>query len=291
MSTAGRLTKVFEQSEHVSYHRNDRFVIMSDCHRGVGNHGDNFLKNRHIYLAALNYYNQRKFTYFELGDGDELWENKEMEQILQVHRDVFSLLSKFYRDGRLYMLYGNHDLQKRKEKFLRNHCTAFMCEESGKRNDLFPGLEVKEGLVLEECDTGRQIFLVHGHQGDFFNDTLWRVNRFLVRHVWRKLELLGMENPMSASGSGKVKTKVEKRLMEWADNNQQVMIAGHTHRAKFPTGAGSYYFNDGSCVRPFSITGIELEKGVLRLVEWSVMTRGDQSMYIGRKVLEEEKTE
>lgn len=287
MSTSGRLTKVFGQADCIYYDRNDRFVIMSDCHRGAGNAGDNFLKNRHIYLAALRYYNQRKFTYLELGDGDELWENKEMEQIFHVHREVFAVLSEFYRDGRLYMLYGNHDIQKKNKKFFGRHCTGFCCEESGRKWDFFPELKVREGLLLEECGSGRQIFLVHGHQGDLFNDTLWRVNRFLVRHIWRKLELLGMENPMSASGSGKKKTKVERRLIEWANRNHQVMIAGHTHRVKFPTETEGYYFNDGSCVRPYSVTGIELENGVLRLVEWSVMTKGDYSMYVGREVLAE----
>ncbi len=144
---------------------------------------------------------------------------------------------------------------------------------------------------MEECGTGRKIFLVHGHQGDLFNDALWRVNRFLVRHVWRKLELLGMENPMSASGNGKRKTKVEQSLMQWADDNHQVMIAGHTHRVKFPADANSYYFNGGSCVRPYSVTAIEIEDGVLRLVEWSVMTKTDFGMFVGRTVSDEVKIE
>ena len=140
---------------------------------------------------------------------------------------------------------------------------------------------------MEECGTGREIFLVHGHQGDLFNDALWRVNCFLVRHIWRKLELLGMHNPMSTSGSGKKKTKVEMRLAEWARDNRQLMITGHTHRMKYPEDAEGYYFNAGSCVRPYSVTAVELENGVLRPVEWSVMTKTDYSMYIGREVLAE----
>ena len=272
MSTSGRLTKVYRQAEHICYDRNDRFVIMSDCHRGIGNPGDNFLKNRQIYLAALRYYNQKKFIYMELGDGDELWENKRMEPILRVHREVFELLEEFHKDGRMYMLYGNHDIQKKHSEFLQ-------------------GISVREGIILEECGTGRKIFLVHGHQGDIPNDALWRVNRFLVRHIWRRLELLGMENPFSAAGCGKRKSKIERRMSEWADHNRQIMIAGHTHRVRFPSEAESYYFNDGSCVHPFYITGIELERGVLRLVRWSVMTREDFSMYIGREVLSEVKPE
>ena len=38
-----------------------------------------------LYLAALRYYNKRAFTYLELGDGDELWENRSIERIRQMH--------------------------------------------------------------------------------------------------------------------------------------------------------------------------------------------------------------
>ncbi len=287
MSTSGRLTKLYGQAEHICYNRGDRFIIMSDCHRGVGNVGDNFLENRHIYTAALQYYWQRDFTYLELGDGDELWENKNMQDIIRVHADVFELLSRFYKAGRLYMLYGNHDIQKKKERFLRKHCGTFECHESGEQKELFPGLVVREGLILEECESRRQLFLVHGHQGDLLNDTFWRIGRFLVRHLWRTLELLGMENPIGALGGGKKRSKAEKRLMEWANTNRQPMVAGHTHRPRFPADADSYYFNDGSCVHPYAVTGIELENGIIRLVKWSMMTRADSSMYIGRKVVAE----
>lgn len=287
MSTSGRLTKVYEQAEHFCYGRGDRFIIMSDCHRGVGNVGDNFLKNRHIYTAALTYYYQRNFTYLELGDGDELWENKNMEDIIRIHSDVFDLLSGFYKAGRLYMLYGNHDIQKKQGKFLKRHCDAFECQESGEQRELFPGLVVREGLILEDCETKRRIFLVHGHQGDLLNDTLWRVGRFLVRHLWRMLELLGMENPIGELRGMKGRTKVEQRLMEWADSNRQLMIAGHTHRPRFPEDGKSFYVNDGCCVHPYVVTGIELENGMLRLVKWSMMTRADSSLYIGREVIKE----
>lgn len=285
MSTSGRLTKVYEQADHFCYDRGDRFIIMSDCHRGVGNVGDNFLKNRHIYTAALTYYYQRNFTYVELGDGEELWENKTMEDIIRVHSDVFELLAGFYKAGRLYMLYGNHDIQKKQEKFLRKHCGTFVCQESGEQKELFPGLVVREGLILEDCETKKRIFLVHGHQGDLLNDTFWRLGRFLVRHLWRKLELLGMENPIGALRGGKRRTKVEQRLAEWADSNRQLMIAGHTHRPRFPADKKSFYINDGSCVHPYVVTGIELENGMLRLVKWSMMTRADSSLYIGREVI------
>lgn len=45
----------------------------------------------------LSHYYQSGFSYIELGDGDELWENRNMTQIIDVHSDVFWLLSRFYQ--------------------------------------------------------------------------------------------------------------------------------------------------------------------------------------------------
>lgn len=79
MSTYKSLSKVYNKSKIIPYNNQSKFVIMSDCHRGAGNLGDNFLKNQHLFFAALKNYYEKGFTYIELGDGDELWENRTME--------------------------------------------------------------------------------------------------------------------------------------------------------------------------------------------------------------------
>ena len=63
MRTYKRLSKVFENSKVIPYDYSSKFVIMSDCHRGSGNSGDNFLKNQYIFFAALNDYYKKGFTY------------------------------------------------------------------------------------------------------------------------------------------------------------------------------------------------------------------------------------
>ena len=65
-----------------------------------------------------------------------------------------------------------------------------------------------------------------------------------------------------------------------------MLIAGHTHRPSFPKVGEPMYFNDGSCVHPRCITSIEIEKGEISLVKWSMMTRQDRSLYVEREVLE-----
>ena len=79
--TGKKLDQAYEKALCLPIDKRSRIVLMSDCHRGVGNWGDNFLKNRSIYAAALAYYYQKDYTYIELGDGDELWENRSFEAI------------------------------------------------------------------------------------------------------------------------------------------------------------------------------------------------------------------
>ena len=53
MNTYRRLSNIYENSKVIPYDYSSKFVIMSDCHRGSGNSGDNFLKNRNIFLQHL----------------------------------------------------------------------------------------------------------------------------------------------------------------------------------------------------------------------------------------------
>lgn len=286
MNTLKRLTETYNRSKTLPLYSNSKYVIMSDCHRGSGNRGDNFLPNANLFTAALTYYYNRGFSYIELGDGDELWENQNMKQIVEVHNKAFRIMSKFYEDNRFYMIYGNHDMPKKDKKYLCEHCEKYYCEEIKEYCDLFPSLDVYEGLILYDDCNQDKIFLTHGHQGDFLNDAGWKIGRFLVRNLWRRLELLGINDPTRTAVNSNKKNKVERHLMEWSRQNNQMLIAGHTHRPSFPKVGEVMYFNDGSCVFPQSITAIEIENGSISLVKWSVMTRDDASLYVGKEFLE-----
>ena len=282
----GRLEEAYRKAERICIDRTDRIVCMSDCHRGVGNHGDNFLANQHLYFAALQYYYARHFLYIELGDGDELWENRNLSRIVEVHSDVFWLMSKFYCAGRLQMLYGNHDLKKRDEKFRKVHCRRYYCDYTKKEIDLFAGLQAKEGIVLTDKHTGHEIFLVHGHQGELLNDVLSPVAAFLVRFVWKPLEMMGIADPTSAARNYKKRKKTERRLEQFAWKKQIMLIAGHTHRPVLSKPGESFYMNDGSCVHPRCITALELENGAITLVKWAMTVRRDGTLAVSREILE-----
>ncbi len=286
MSASKRLSQVFASSKTIPFDDNSRLVIMSDCHRGNGSWGDNFSNNQHIFFAALNYYYENSYTFLELGDGDELWENRSMDDIISNHSDVFWLMSLFYRDGRLYMLYGNHDIVKKDHQYVKTNCNSFFCDSTNSRIALFPDIEITEGLILHYTNCNQKIFLTHGHQADFLNYTLWRLARFLVRYLWRPLELVGIKDPTSASKNYKKKNTIEKKLVQWSDQQNQMIICGHTHRPTFPALGEPLYFNDGSSVHPRCITAIEIYHGSIALVKWAVTTKPDRTLYVAREILE-----
>lgn len=291
MSYDSRISAAFDKACRLPLDKNSKYVIFSDCHRGTGRVNDNFLKNEFIYLAALSYYYSRGFTYLELGDGDELWENRSFCAIKNMHTQVFELLSRYFMEGRFYAVYGNHDIVKRRKRFPETHCKTYFCEKRLREHPLFPGITFYSGIILEnkgkECgEKPMDIYLTHGHQADFLNSTLWPLSRFLVRYVWKPLESLGVPDPTSAAKNNTKKKKSEERLAAWTRKQQHILIVGHTHHPMVGT-KDSPYFNTGSCVSPAGITCIEIENKCITLVKWALGTKEDQTVYTERTVLGE----
>jgi predicted phosphodiesterase len=198
---------------------------------------------------------------------------------------VFWLLSKFYNEGRLYMIYGNHDMVKKDGRFVENNLYEYYNEPEKKLVPLFKGISIHEGLVLRYLPTGSRILLIHGHQVDCLNNRLWKLARFLVRYLWRPLTTFGVNDPTRTGKNYHKKEAAEKKLTEWVKKERHVLVAGHTHRPMFPEVGEPPYFNDGSCVHPRCITALEIIGGNILLVKWNAKTRDDGTLYIGREVL------
>lgn len=261
MGYASRLDKAFEKAPVLPLTRHTKYILMSDCHRGVGNTNDNFLKNQHLYMAAMQHYYRNNYIYIELGDGDELWENRSLKQIADSHHPIFDLLESFHMAHRLYLLYGNHDMVKKKLS------SVFL-----------------SGLILQDTKTGNTIYLTHGHQGDLLNSTFWKFSRFLVRYLWKPAERFGVLDPTSTAKNYHRKNNVEKRLSKWAEDHHRLLITGHTHRPRL--GEESLrYCNTGSCVHPSGITAIEITNRCLSLVKWNLAVRENKNLYVLREVL------
>ncbi len=285
MNKLEKVTQIFESAEQIPFDDTSKFVLMSDCHRGDGSWADNFLRNRNIYIAALNHYYNYNYTYIELGDGDELWENKKLSDIMNIHKDSFSILSKFQNVGRLYMLFGNHDIEKKNYNFVKRNLRRFFNQREEKASSIFENIKIHEGLVLRHRITDDKILLIHGHQVNTLTSTLWRLSKFLVRHLWKPLEVFGVNDPTSIAKNYDKKISVAKKLTEWVIEKKHMLIAGHNHRPSFPEVGQPPYFNDGSCIHPRCITAIEISDGSISLVKWSVKTREDGILYIDRDIL------
>ena len=287
MSSRTRFNKAYKNAKRVLFDDNSKFILFSDCHRGDNSFADDFANNRNIYFHALKTYYAEGFNYCELGDGDELWENLSFESILSAHKNVYMLMKLFHDEGRLHMIWGNHDMVYRNEDYVSKHLNTYFDPKTGKDEDLFCDIKYHEGIILEHSETGQEIFLCHGHQADWWNYLFWKWSRFMVRILWKPLNVMGIADPTSPAKNYKELIKVERKTKRWIiENDNLITITGHTHRPRFPEPGDIAYFNDGSCVHPRSITGLEIEAGKISLIKWQIVTTEDGTLKIDRFLLE-----
>lgn len=287
MNNIKKLNKIFNKSNKLFINDSTKIVIMSDLHRGKKDVYDNFSKNENIFLYALDYYYKKGFIYIELGDGDDLWEVKKCTDIVKSNISSFKVLKKFYNAGRLIMLYGNHDIVKSSQKVFNTCFSSYYDEKNVKCNTLLKDLTIYESFILKYDN--KDIFLIHGHQVDYLNSTIWKFSRFLVRSLWQTLEKVGVNDPTKSIKNYKVARNTEKILESWSIKNNKILIAGHTHRPVFPKDNKSLYFNSGSGVHLNGITAIEIDNGFINLVKWEYKINTGDMFLVNRNVLEKEK--
>ena len=287
MSTQKRLTRAYEKAKVIPFDDRSKFILFSDCHRGDNSFADDFANNRNIYFHALHHYYKEGFIYCELGDGDELWENRHFDAIFEAHKNVYGLLRKFHLDKRLHMIWGNHDMVYKDPKFVKEHLSSYFEPIEGKEKELLEGIQYHEAIILKHKESGQEVFLCHGHQADWWNYTFWRWSRFLVRVLWKPLQVWGIADPTSPAKNYKELIRLEKRIKKWIlAHNLRITISGHTHRPRFPEPGEIPFFNDGSCVHPRSITGIEIENGQISLIKWHIATTEEGVLRVVRVLLE-----
>ncbi|MCM4166874.1 hypothetical protein KCTC52924_01729 [Arenibacter antarcticus] len=287
MSSFSRLTEAYKNAKVIPFNEQSKIILFSDCHRGDSSFADEFANNRNIYYHALKHYFNEGFTYCELGDGDELWENTSFKEIFNAHKNVYKLLQQFHLDNRLHMIWGNHDMVYKDPDYVKKHLYTYFEPIENRDKELFKGLVYHEAIILKHQTTQQELFLTHGHQADWWNYNFWRWGRFMVRVLWKPLQVWGIADPTSPAKNYKELIKMEKRIKKWIlAKNRILTIVGHTHRPRFPTPGDIPFFNDGSCVHPRSITGLEIQKGTISLIKWEIATKDDGTLQIVRILLE-----
>jgi predicted phosphodiesterase len=123
-------------------------------------------------------------------------------------------------DKRKIRVWGNHDKEVTLRRFKKRSRTW--------KQNILENVDHREGLCL-----GEDIFLIHGHQGRFFEDQAWKLSRFAVHFIWRtvqKLLHIGLDGPAE---NFRIRDDLELNYYLWAKKNKVLLICGHTHRAIF----------------------------------------------------------
>ncbi len=285
MFTQKRLTQAYKNAKVEYFDKDSRYIFFSDCHRGDDSASDEFAKNQHVFLHALDYYYNKGYKYVEVGDGDELWEYTDFNHIRLAHTDVFLGMKKFSNDNRLIFLFGNHNIYLKKNRFVKKNYFSYYDEYNQKKQSLFTNLTPHEAIVLKHRETGQEILVVHGHQGDLMNDQLWYISMLMLRYIWRFLHVVGLHSPASPAKNLYKRHKIEKNYKVWIIKNKRMLICGHTHRPHFPKTSELPYYNTGCCVHSKGLTGIEIINDTILMVEWRIKADDNGSLNIVRTVV------
>ncbi len=200
-----------------------RLVIFSDHHKGDGSAADDFKKNARLYEKALDYYQSQGYRLLVVGDNEELWENS-YDQILPHYKDLIqkeidlALENPFNK--KKIRIWGNHDKEVSLSRFKR-YCRK-------RQIKVLEPVDHREGLCL-----GPDIFIIHGHQGRFFDDKAWRISRWAVHFIWKTIQRLfhiGIDGPAE---NVQIREDLELQYYNWAKKMKIMLICGHTHRAMF----------------------------------------------------------
>ena len=268
MRTNERLDQALRTAKVVDFDSTSKFVFFSDVHRGDDSVSDEFTKNQTTFLHALDYYYENGFTYIEVGDGEDLWEYGDFKVIRLAHAEVYDKMRDFFRDGRLYIIYGNHNNKLKNKAYVKknlDHC----CNEFNESCEcLYPHIDVLQSILLRDKENGHSFLVVHGHQGDLFNDQLWFVSRFLLHYIWRYFHVIGLHSPTSPAKVLYKRHRIEANFEKWIRLRRQAVICGHTHRPRFPRKSRVPYFNTGASTFSKGITGIEIVDGKIQMIEW-----------------------
>jgi len=262
-----RLDRTLHEAPVLEFDDHSRFVFFSDLHRGDNGRADAFRANRAIFESALEHYEREGYTYIEVGDGDELWKNRDLNALRSAHRPIYRIMERLARAGRLMVLGGNHQLVPR-----GGHLAAM-------------GPEYQEALLLIHRERPVRFLVTHGHQADAPYARAYGVVRLVVRYFWRTLQALGMRTTLPDAREGVSALSPVRGALAWAGYNQAGIeariahwlagadhigiICGHTHRPAFAPAGALPYFNTGSGIQPGYVTGLEIAEGTISLVLWT----------------------
>lgn len=297
----------------------EKFIIFSDQHKGAKNGADDFANAENNYLQALDYYNQNQFHFISLGDNEELWENT-IAEVIPKNKITVEKEKLFLAREAFTKVFGNHDLYWDNDPFAGIRLNEMFGKKipvfegvilqtsiDGKTLEIFlthghQGDAVSDGnwfskwfiarvwaplqsylqinpntpaydaqlksvhnhMMYDWITTRKNMVLITGHTHQPVFESLTHLER-----LYRKLGLAKASNEQTAIA------QIESDIL----NLKLYGIVAPDFTAYQPT-----YFNSGCCCfDDGDITGIEIEKGMIRLVKWETKGKAISK----RMVLEE----
>ncbi|QEC70192.1 metallophosphoesterase [Panacibacter ginsenosidivorans] len=287
--------------------REQSIIIFSDHHKGARDGSDDFRFAEKNYLAALDYYNEQNFFYVNLGDGEELWENT-IFSVLKHNKEVFAK-EKLFADRDAYCkIIGNHDLFWKNDPFTAQlYIKKMYGRELKMFEGIVLRVQLPTKYVDVFCTHGHQgdvqsdgnafskwfVSYIWGPLQSFLeininstsaNDNLKSLhNKMMYDWVYEKpycilitghthqpvfkslthlerlyLALEDAKEKNDAAAIDKIEAEIPRRRREYD-------FVNNSFRNMNPS-----YFNSGCCCfDDGTITGIELDKGFIRLIKWS----------------------
>jgi len=150
-----RLDELYKGSDQnvkkLPFNSNTKYALFSDLHLGDGKKADNFARNEETMILALNHYKKNGYSLILLGDVEELWQFDLIRIQNRYDKNIYDLIRSF-TDNKVNRIFGNHDREWKRPR-------------DPILNDVNASHGTPEAIML-----GDYIFLVHGHQGDYFCD-------------------------------------------------------------------------------------------------------------------------
>lgn len=222
----------------------DKVIIISDLHLGLKDGADQFKQCEATLLQGLKIYANKGYELIILGDCFELWEQKNIYEIIKGYNHLFNFIKNNYLN--YYIIAGNHD-----KKILK-------C-------DIAKTILTKNIYQSIKCNN---ILITHGHKGeveipfarhfvkwlgflqnkDYFNSRNLprRANSFSTKHcdnLWKAQQELGINLICGHTHNPRI-----ERIINHVDTTNNALITG------------SYYANTGCCsFLDYSITLLELD--------------------------------
>jgi len=220
----------------------DKVIIISDLHLGLKDAADQFKQCEATLLHALKIYANKSYELIILGDCFELWEQKNIYNIIKTYYHIFTFIKNNYLN--YYIILGNHD-----EKILNSDIAKTILTQN-----------------IYQSIKSKNILITHGHKGEI---EIPFVRQFIKLLGWlQNKAYLGVRDlPRTAND---ISRKHCNNLWEAQTELGINLICGHTHNPRIMrtiknlyekhTIKANYYANSGCCsFLDGSITLLELD--------------------------------